>query len=358
MSVINLTNTTWVFNESIDTTTGMGTYNINFTSNGENFVKINMSYRGYTPIVYYREDGTNVEVNYNEVWSDDAYRTITFTGGADAENDNLLSFMQIAAYKHSSTLKELLTSIANVLRSKKGTTEPIPAQNFPKEIASIEGGGYSFLNYLINVRDGDTSTLFSTGTTSVIQPVINSLNWEQLIQCSNLAFHSTFRENSSVTDITISDSGLTSNKQISLYCTFIRCTYLKKIVLDILGLINFYAAFSGCNRLETAIIRKYTSRYPAYSNNVFALGKNMFSDCYSLKTLVIKEFSTDSYSISSNTFSYCYHMLGTTHATYNPDGLQDGKIYVPDDWVDKLKGTTNWSLVANCITPLSEYVEE
>ena len=36
------------------------------------------------------------------------------------------------------TLNSLLTAIANAIRSKKGTTAQLNAQNFPSEIASIE----------------------------------------------------------------------------------------------------------------------------------------------------------------------------------------------------------------------------
>lgn len=45
-----------------------------------------------------------------------------------AKNDNLSDFM---------------TDIADAIRAKKGTSEPINAQDFSAEIASIEGGGGS-----------------------------------------------------------------------------------------------------------------------------------------------------------------------------------------------------------------------
>ena len=61
--------------------------------------------------------------------------------------------------------------------------------------------------------------------------------------------------------------------------------------------------------------------------------------------------------ISSNSFNNCYHFTGTTDATYNPQGLKDGRIYVPDDKVDALKTATNWSVYADIIVPLSTLVE-
>ena len=44
--------------------------------------------------------------------------------------------------------------------------------------------------------------------------------------------------------------------------------------------------------------------------------------------------------------------------TYNPDGLKDGRIYVPDNKVEELKTATNWSVFADIIVPLSTLVEE
>lgn len=60
---------------------------------------------------------------------------------------------------------------------------------------------------------------------------------------------------------------------------------------------------------------------------------------------------------NANAFSNCYHILGTVNATYNPEGLKDGYIYVPDALVDSYKAATNWSTYASQIRPLSEYVE-
>ena len=61
--------------------------------------------------------------------------------------------------------------------------------------------------------------------------------------------------------------------------------------------------------------------------------------------------------LSSSAFSNCYHFTGTTNANYNPQGLKDGRIYVPDDKVEALKAATNWSVYADIIVPLSTLVE-
>ena len=62
-------------------------------------------------------------------------------------------------------------------------------------------------------------------------------------------------------------------------------------------------------------------------------------------------------SLNSNAFNNCYHFTGTTDANYNPQGLKDGRIYVPDDKVDALKTASGWSTYADIIVPLSTLVE-
>ena len=60
----------------------------------------------------------------------------------------------------------------------------------------------------------------------------------------------------------------------------------------------------------------------------------------------------------TNTFTNCYHLYGTVNSQYNPEGLKDGRIYVPDDKVEELKVAEKWNVFADIIKPLSEYVEE
>ena len=90
--------------------------------------------------------------------------------------------------------------------------------------------------------------------------------------------------------------------------------------------------------------------------NATSIGNNAFSDCYSLTKLIIRTTSQVCTLSNTNAFNNCYHILGTTNATYNPEGLKDGYIYVPDELVESYKTATNWSEYASQIKPLSEYV--
>ena len=55
----------------------------------------------------------------------------------------------------------------------------------------------------------------------------------------------------------------------------------------------------------------------------------------------------------NNPFYNCYHFTGTVNADYNPEGLKDGRIYVPDDKVETLKTAFMWRDYADIIVPLS-----
>lgn len=58
-----------------------------------------------------------------------------------------------------SNLKSYLTTIADAIREKKGTTELIPASNFASEILSIQGGGSLNVTYSLTPPT-DTSKIW------------------------------------------------------------------------------------------------------------------------------------------------------------------------------------------------------
>ena len=60
-------------------------------------------------------------------------------------------------------LRTYLTGIADAIREKKGTSDPINAQDFASEIASIStgGGAENTIQALINNHQGRINYLFS-----------------------------------------------------------------------------------------------------------------------------------------------------------------------------------------------------
>ena len=127
--------------------------------------------------------------------------------------------------------------------------------------------------------------------------------------------------------------------------TFKNCSNLRKLEIGSL-LPDFKPSYfvSSCPLLEEVILENISG------------GSDWFSQDYSLKKLVIKTMETLP-TISSTYFANCYHFTGTINETYNPNGLKDGRIYVPDDKVEALKTATNWSVYADIIVPLSTLVE-
>ena len=104
-------------------------------------------------------------------------------------------------------------------------------------------------------------------------------------------------------------------------------------------------AFNSCSRLTSVELPACTT-----------VNNYAFNGCSQLTSVVLRSESVCKLS-NINAFTKCYHILGTANATYNPDGLKDGYIYVPDALVEDYKVATNWSTYADQIKPLSEHVE-
>ena len=105
--------------------------------------------------------------------------------------------------------------------------------------------------------------------------------------------------------------------------------------------------FKDCYLL-TKVDITYTDNFDSWDHT--------FWNCYSLIKFIIRNMG-NAPTIQTNTFGNCYHFTGTKNATYNPQGLKDGRIYVPDNMVNTLKAATNWSKYADIIVPLSTLEE-
>lgn len=131
---------------------------------------------------------------------------------------------------------------------------------------------------------------------------------------------------------------------------FNRCSNLVTIPqLNTSNVTNMNSMFYYCWSLTTIDI--------THMNITSTSNSSQFAyDCYSLTKLIIRNMTTIP-TLNSNAFTGCYHFTGTTNSSYNPNGLKDGRIYVPDDKVDALKTASGWSTYADIIVPLSTLVE-
>lgn len=90
--------------------------------------------------------------------------------------------------------------------------------------------------------------------------------------------------------------------------------------------------------------------------SVTHIGSAAFSYCYQLTTVILRN-PTVCTLYNTNAFTSCHHFSGNKQSQYNPDGLKDGYIYVPDELVESYKTATNWATFADQIKPISELEE-
>ena len=109
---------------------------------------------------------------------------------------------------------------------------------------------------------------------------------------------------------------------------FNACSGLGNLYFPSVKTIGTYA-FGGVWRTEEMVF-----------DNIVDFNDMTFYQCWSLKRLIIRTKDIVP-TIGSRSFYQCYHILGEVHDTINPDGLQDGYIYVPDNMVEQYKSATN-----------------
>ena len=144
------------------------------------------------------------------------------------------------------------------------------------------------------------------------------------------------------------------------------CTNLKQVNLPKLGLVHDYS-FEGCTSL-TNISLPSATRLASYCFQNCTQLENVdigkleridayaFSDCYILKSVTILNNTQVANLSSTYAFFNCYHILGTTNSTYNPNGLKDGYIYVPASLLSQYKVATNWTNYASQIVGHQDYL--
>ena len=132
---------------------------------------------------------------------------------------------------------------------------------------------------------------------------------------------------------------------------FSKCTNLQTIPqLDTSKVTEISYMFDNCENLQTIDITSLDGI--SSTDNINCLCRF----CYSLTKLIVRNMTVIP-PLNTNSFMYCYHFTGTAYPTYNPGGLKDGRIYVPDNMVETLKNATNWSTYADIIVPLSTLSE-
>ena len=262
---------------------------------------------------------------------------------------------------------ETKEAIRTAINNKGGTlTESDTFSSYSAAIDNIQtGSGENPLQYVVDNHEGDGKPscyylfYFYNGTS--LDNVLKSLDFSKVTNMNGMFYNC-----QNLTSIPQLDTSKVNNMSYMFY----DCYKLTSIPqLDTSKVTNMDSMFYSCSSL-TSIPQLDTSKvtdmsymfYDCYKLEKIDITKLASTDafaynCYSLKILIIRTMNKIP-SLSSIAFNHCYHFYGTKNSTYNPEELKDGAIYVPDDKVEELKVATNWSIFADIIKPLSEYVEE
>lgn len=268
---------------------------------------------------------------------------------------------------------ETKEAIRTAINNKGGTlTTTDTFASYPSAIDSLpSGGGDPLKEYLDETRnakglfcglyDGESLTWYDNLTNERLQKILSYDTTSNVTNMSYMFYYCT-----KLTTIPLINTSLVTDMSYM----FTYCASLITIPqLDTSSVTTMRQMFRNCKKLIT-IPQLDTSKVTDISNMFYNCDKltsidiTYFSStnssfagyCYSLTKLIIRNMPTIP-TLNSLAFAGCYHFTGTTNADFNPQGLKDGRIYVPDDKVDALKTATNWSAYADIIVPLSTLVE-
>lgn len=234
-------------------------------------------------------------------------------------------------------LTDFLTDVADAIREKKGSSEKINPQNFSEEIRSIESGEVTEVNTFGAVMVDNTGNAINNISTIIFSDGVTTVS-------SNA--YSGFRAKVSI----IFPEGLTKIAASAFMNSSIVKADLPSSVSSIEA-----NAFRGTANLTAhrfpellTVIHQYVYYQGGVTSfvaegKIATIGNSAFMSS-KLGTFVLRGVDAVA-TLSSNAFN------GT------PIANMKGSIYVPDNLVDSYKAGTNWSVYADIIKPLSEYVE-
>lgn len=206
----------------------------------------------------------------------------------------------------------ILTDIADAVREKTGTTDPIVPENMAEMLRNVEGDYER--GYAEGYEKGDSNMdgILTRRATTIRNNRITYLGIEVFRNYESLA----------VVDFpSVTSAGVN---------IFYACYALHTVNLPSLISIssNMFAYSSLLKRLD----------FPS----VESISGGAFSGCSRLVTVILRKADTVCTLENVSAFSGTSIAKGT------------GFVYVPDDLVEQYKAATNWSTYANQIKPISE----
>jgi hypothetical protein len=196
--------------------------------------------------------------------------------------------------------------------------------NFPN-VTTIGAFAFSNCNSLTSVNFPNVTTIGSSAFSNCKS--LTSVNFPNVTIIGHDAFYSC----NSLTSIDFPNVTTIGNN------AFFDCKSLTSVIFPKVVAVG-QSAFRNCRNLKTI----------EFLDNVQFKNSNLFTNCYSLKSLILRNGQILSLT-QTNLLDSCYHFTGTVNETYNPEGLKDGYIYVPTNLVEEYKVATNWSVYASQI---------
>ena len=275
---------------------------------------------------------------------------------------------------------ETKEAIRTAINNKGGTlTTTDTFASYPSAIDSLPSGGNDWLKeYLDETKDASGlfsgRALFGGGTDTTwlrnltYERLQNILSYNTTSKVTNMI--SMFYQCKQLTTIPLIDTSLVTQ----MTSLFLGCSKLTTIpLLDTSNVTNMSYMFSNCNSLTTIPLlntSKVTNMVSMFENcnklttidithmKITSSSATSYfaGSCYSLTKLIIRNMDTIP-PLNTSAFQSCFHFTGTADREYNPQGLKDGRIYVPDDKLDALKTASGWSTYSDIIVPLSTLVE-
>ena len=228
----------------------------------------------------------------------------------------------------NNNIRDLLKSVADAIRSKKGITDLINPQNFHNEILSIGGNTDDFIDSTGLGKNGIKKIIISNGVESIDNRAYFEWSVESIIlpdsilKVGSSAFYGTkLHELIIPPKVSIYEYELTQN------CSLLSKVFIPEGIIQIRGY-----AFKNCISLPRVDL----------PSSILYIENQAFFGCTSLKTIVINATTPPSLS-NSQAFS---------------SNAEERLFYVPDASVDAYKSATNWSTYADVIKPLSELPNE
>ena len=206
----------------------------------------------------------------------------------------------------------ILTDIADAVREKTGTIEPIVPENMAEMLRNVEGDYER--GYADGYEKGDSNMdgILTRRATTISNSRITYLGIEVFRNYDSLA---------------VADFPNVTSTGVNV---FYACYALHTVNLPSLISIssNMFAYSSLLKRLD----------FPS----VESISGGAFSGCSRLVTLILRKADTVCTLENVSAFSGTSIAKGT------------GFVYVPDDLVEQYKAATNWSTYASQIKPISE----